>query len=79
MYDANIHSEMDHSMHCCAAGPLKGTAVVSASSTAGACVAFLVSRYLARPLVESKVSGTLMYVLSRPTVGRLLDCVAAVQ
>lgn len=38
-------------------GPLKGTAVVSASSTAGACLAFLVSRYLARPLVESKVAG----------------------
>lgn len=37
-------------------GPLKGTAVVSVSSTAGACLAFLVSRYLARPLVESKVA-----------------------
>lgn len=39
-------------------GPLKGTAVVSASSTAGACLSFLVSRYLARPLVEDKVAAT---------------------
>jgi hypothetical protein len=39
------------------AGPLKGTAVVSVSATAGACLAFLVSRYLARPVVEAKVAG----------------------
>lgn len=33
--------------------------MVSLSSTAGACLSFLVSRYLAKPLVESKVAGAL--------------------
>jgi uncharacterized membrane protein YdjX (TVP38/TMEM64 family) len=36
-------------------GPLSGTAIVSAASTTGATLAFLVSRYLARPLVEEKL------------------------
>lgn len=49
-----------------AAGPLKGTAVVSVSATAGACLAFLVSRYLARPLVETKVAGEQGRCLSFP-------------
>lgn len=41
----------------CLAGPVKGTALASASATAGACLAFVVSRYLARPLVEARVAG----------------------
>lgn len=36
-------------------GPLAGTALVSVASTSGATLAFLVSRYLARPLVEEKL------------------------
>lgn len=36
-------------------GPLAGTALVSAASTTGAALAFLVSRYLARPFVEGKL------------------------
>ncbi|KXZ42500.1 hypothetical protein GPECTOR_141g698 [Gonium pectorale] len=38
-------------------GPLAGTALVSIASTTGATCAFLVSRYLARPWVESKIAG----------------------
>eukprot|EP00775_Hariotina_reticulata_P006553 gene6553-6781_t len=37
-------------------GPVKGTALVSVSATGGACLAFLVSRYLARPAVEAKLA-----------------------
>ncbi|KAL3162294.1 hypothetical protein ABBQ32_009982 [Trebouxia sp. C0010 RCD-2024] len=36
-------------------GPIKGTAIVSAASTLGATLAFLVSRYLARPFVLHKL------------------------
>ncbi|KAI8471588.1 MAG: snare associated Golgi protein-domain-containing protein [Monoraphidium minutum] len=36
-------------------GPLAGTALVSLASTTGATLAFLVSRYLARPLVEERL------------------------
>jgi uncharacterized membrane protein YdjX (TVP38/TMEM64 family) len=36
-------------------GPLKGTAVVSAASTLGSLLAFLNSRYLARPLAQRVV------------------------
>jgi uncharacterized membrane protein YdjX (TVP38/TMEM64 family) len=39
------------------AGPLKGTALVSASATLGASLAFLVSRYIARPAVEKRLEG----------------------
>lgn len=38
-------------------GPLLGTVVVSAASTLGASLAFLVSRYVARPFVESHLSS----------------------
>lgn len=38
-------------------GVVKGTAVVSAASTTGATLAFLISRYVARPLVEAKAAG----------------------
>eukprot|EP00879_Flechtneria_rotunda_P025532 GHRR01027134.1.p1 GENE.GHRR01027134.1~~GHRR01027134.1.p1 ORF type:complete len:274 (+),score=50.15 GHRR01027134.1:225-1046(+) len=37
-------------------GPVKGTALVSASSTLGASLAFLLSRYLVRPAVEAKLA-----------------------
>ena len=36
-------------------GPVQGTAIVSAASTLGATLAFLVSRYLARPFVLRKL------------------------
>jgi uncharacterized membrane protein YdjX (TVP38/TMEM64 family) len=36
-------------------GPLLGTAVVSLASTLGASLAFLVSRYAARPFIESRL------------------------
>lgn len=36
-------------------GPVAGTAIVSAASTLGATLAFLISRYLARPLVLQKL------------------------
>lgn len=36
-------------------GPLLGTAVVSVASTLGASAAFLVGRYVARPLIEEKL------------------------
>eukprot|EP00878_Enallax_costatus_P011852 GHUV01012374.1.p1 GENE.GHUV01012374.1~~GHUV01012374.1.p1 ORF type:complete len:173 (+),score=65.06 GHUV01012374.1:1003-1521(+) len=39
-----------------AAGPVEGTALVSVSATLGACLAFLVSRYIARPTVEAKLA-----------------------
>ena len=53
---------------CCAAsvltlaagflfGPIYGTAIVSAAATLGATLAFLVSRYVARPLVLEKLGG----------------------
>ena len=38
-------------------GPITGTAVVSAASTLGATLAFLVSRYLARPFVTQKLQA----------------------
>ncbi|WIA15201.1 hypothetical protein OEZ85_001881 [Tetradesmus obliquus] len=38
-------------------GPLKGTALVSASATLGASLAFLVSRYIARPAVEERLQS----------------------
>ena len=38
-------------------GPVTGTAIVSAASTLGATLAFLVSRYLARPFVIQKLQG----------------------
>ncbi|MEW5305301.1 MAG: hypothetical protein WDW38_005658 [Sanguina aurantia] len=38
-------------------GPLQGTAVVSIASTTGAALAFLVSRYLAAPLVRTRLEG----------------------
>lgn len=38
-------------------GPLLGTAIVSAASTAGAGASFLLSRTLARPLVQSRLEG----------------------
>lgn len=38
-------------------GPLSGTALVSLSATLGASLAFLVSRYVARPAVEAKLAG----------------------
>lgn len=38
-------------------GPLLGTGVVSAASTLGASLAFLVSRYVARPFVQSLISS----------------------
>jgi len=38
-------------------GPITGTAIVSAASTLGATLAFLVSRYLARPFVTQKLQG----------------------
>ena len=38
-------------------GPALGTAVVSVASTAGACAAFLVGRYLARPAVQRRIEG----------------------
>jgi len=38
-------------------GPILGTALVSAGSTMGAGAAFLLSRTLARPLVESRLRG----------------------
>ncbi|GAQ84225.1 hypothetical protein KFL_001810060 [Klebsormidium nitens] len=37
-------------------GPLLGTAVVSVSSTSGAALAFLISRYAARPFVEERLA-----------------------
>jgi uncharacterized membrane protein YdjX (TVP38/TMEM64 family) len=39
------------------AGPLQGTALVSLASTTGACAAFLVGRYLARPWAESRLAA----------------------
>lgn len=38
-------------------GTLKGTAIVSAASTTGAALAFLIARYLARPIVAKKLAG----------------------
>ena len=38
-------------------GPVTGTAIVSAASTLGATLAFLVSRYLARPFVTQKLQS----------------------
>lgn len=38
-------------------GPLLGTAIVSAASTAGATAAFILGRNVARPLVEKKLEG----------------------
>eukprot|EP00884_Botryococcus_braunii_P008664 jgi/Botrbrau1/1779/Bobra.0217s0034.1 len=38
-------------------GPVLGTAVVSVASTLGASLAFLVSRYVARPFVESRLGS----------------------
>ena len=38
-------------------GTIQGTAVVSAASTLGATLAFLISRYLARPFVLRKLQG----------------------
>lgn len=39
------------------AGPLQGTVIVSMASTLGAALAFLVSRYVARPFVEERLQG----------------------
>ena len=36
-------------------GPLRGTALVFVGATAGACLAFLVARYVARPLVQPRL------------------------
>lgn len=36
-------------------GPLRGTALVFVGATAGACLAFLVARYVARPIVQPRL------------------------
>lgn len=43
-------------------GPVAGTAVVSAASTAGAAAAFLLGRSFARPAVEARLRGSAKFV-----------------
>ena len=76
---------------CCAAsvltlaagflfGPIYGTAIVSAAATLGATLAFLVSRYVARPLVLEKLGGNQRFlqisanVASKGPLARILPC-----
>jgi uncharacterized membrane protein YdjX (TVP38/TMEM64 family) len=47
-----------------------GFVIVSLSSTAGACAAFLVGRFLARDMVARKVSGNRRFVAIDSAVGR---------
>ena len=51
-------------------GPVAGTAVVSAGSTAGAALAFLVSRYAARPLVAERLGRSARFRAIDAGVGR---------
>lgn len=53
----NYGIDASYALCVCASGPVEGTAVVSVSATLGACLAFLVSRYLARPIVEQRIAG----------------------
>lgn len=50
-------------------GPLLGTAVVSAASTAGAAAAFLIGRYLARPAVERRIAGNARFAAVDAAIG----------
>ena len=50
-------------------GPLLGTAVVSAASTAGAAAAFLIGRYVARPAVERRIAGNARFAAVDAAIG----------
>jgi len=49
-------------------GPAYGTAIVSLASTSAAAAAFLISRYLARPLVEGYMSKTPKFALIQKAI-----------
>ncbi len=51
-------------------GLVGGFVVVSLGSTVGACAAFLIGRFLARDMVEQKVSGNRRFVAIDAAVGR---------
>lgn len=51
-------------------GLIGGFIVVSLSSTTGACAAFLIGRFLARDIVERKVSGSPRFAAIDTAVGR---------
>ena len=42
-------------------GPVTGTALVSVASTTGCCLAFVISRYVARPLAERRLAGNALF------------------
>lgn len=51
-------------------GIAKGTALVLVAATAGACAAFLVSRYLARGAIERRLAGNRRFAAIDRAVGR---------
>lgn len=51
-------------------GIAKGTALVLVAATAGACAAFLVSRYLARDAIERRLAGDRRFAAIDRAVGR---------
>jgi uncharacterized membrane protein YdjX (TVP38/TMEM64 family) len=51
-------------------GVLEGTAVVFVAASLGACAAFLVSRYLARSLVEQRLASSDLFVAIDRAIGK---------